>query len=298
MEKASSGETDLDEWEYIPDDGDDHGFLDIQLSREMGFDQKDVIDMNYFICPSPTASRRVFDASQNSSVPIQIRLQPLSGKNPDHEFVKDIAEVPIAEMAEKIIAPTLEAAVSGDQDMISHVFFKKLKENEFVDMKMDSPKSGNTGIKLQPELGSIQFEEKDAGFKGEAKEHNKLSSKVPAEQEMVKNDYSISKIKEESNWEENGGDGFCFWKLGLSGVGALCSVGVAAATICIFMFGNHKRHKHHQNQKKLRFQIYADDKRIKEMVNHATKLNHALSSVRGVPLTRATISFGGYYDGL
>ncbi|XP_042513354.1 uncharacterized protein LOC122088229 [Macadamia integrifolia] len=295
MENASPGETDMDEWEYISDDGDDHGFLDIQLSKEMGFDQKDVIDMNYFICPSPTASRRVFDASRNSSgllprgspnrhVPIPIRLEPPSGKNPDHEFVKDIAEVPIAMMAEKIVAPTLEGAVTGDQDMISQVFFKKLKENEFVDMKMDSPKSGNTGIKLQAELGSIQFEEKD-------------SSILPEEQEMVKNDYSNSKIKGESNWEEGGADGFCFWKLGLSGIGTLCSVGVAAATICIFIFGSQKRQKHHQNQK-FRFQIYSDDKRIKEMVNHANRLNHALSSVRGVPLARASISFGGYYDGL
>ncbi|KAJ4979056.1 hypothetical protein NE237_009836 [Protea cynaroides] len=299
MEKASSGETDLDEWEYIPDDGDDLGFLDVQLSREIGFDQKGLFDMNYFLCPSPTASRRIFEPPHSLSVPIPIRLESVSGKNPDHEFVKDIVEVPIAEMTEKAIVPTPEAAVTGDQDRISHVFFNKLKENEFVDMKMDLPDSGNTGINPQAELGSIQFEEKDAGFQGENnKEPSKPSSKAPADQEMVKNDYSNSK----SNWEEGGAGGVCFWKWGLSGVGALCSVGVAAATICIFLFGSHhQRQRHYQNQnqnQKLRFQIYANDKRIKEMVSHASRLNHALSSVRGVPMSRATISFGGYYDGL
>ncbi|XP_043691190.1 uncharacterized protein LOC122641921 [Telopea speciosissima] len=304
MEKASSGEMDLDEWEYISDDRDDHGFLDIQLSRKMGFDQKCVIDMNYFICPSLTPSRYIFHAPPNSTVPIPrmdsnklvpipIRLEPVSGKNPDHEFVKDITEVPIAKMADQIIASSPEA--TGDQDMISQVFFKKMKENEFVDMKMDSPNSGNTAIKPQAELGSFQFEEKDEGFKAEAKEHNKPSSRVATEQGMEKEDNPDSKINGESNWE----GGFCIWKWRLSGLGTLCSVGFAAATICIFILGSHQRHKHHLNQNQnLHFQIYADDKRIKEMVNHSTRLNHALSAVRSVPLSRATISFGGYYGGL
>ncbi|KAJ4970627.1 hypothetical protein NE237_003726 [Protea cynaroides] len=304
MEKASSAEMDLDEWEFISDDTDDHRFHDIQFSREMGFDQKSVLDMDYFICPSPTPSKTIFDAPPKSTglirrrvqhqlVPIPIQLEPVSGKNPDHEFVKDITEFSVSEMVEKIIAPTPEAAVTGDQDVISQVFFKKMKENEFVDMKMDSPKSVNTGIKPQAELGSIQFEEKDQGFNGEAKEQNRPSSRVAAEQGMME-DYSDSKIKVESNWEEGDTDGFCIWKWGTSGIGTLCSVGVAAATICIFIFGSHQRHKHHLNQhQKLNFQIYADDKRIKEMVNHSTRLNHALSTVRGVPLTRATISFGG-----
>ncbi|KAJ4980650.1 hypothetical protein NE237_031487 [Protea cynaroides] len=45
------------------------------------------------------------------------RLEPVSGKNP-HEFVEDIIEFSVAEMVEKIIAPTLEAAITRDQDMI------------------------------------------------------------------------------------------------------------------------------------------------------------------------------------
>ena len=38
--------------------------------------------------------------------------------------------------------------------------------------------------------------------------------------------------------------------------------------------------------------------RIKQVVHHATKLNEAISAVRGVPMTRAHITYGGYYDGL
>lgn len=39
--------------------------------------------------------------------------------------------------------------------------------------------------------------------------------------------------------------------------------------------------------------------RLKQVVQQqATKLNEAISAVRGVPLTRAHITFGGYYDGI
>lgn len=38
--------------------------------------------------------------------------------------------------------------------------------------------------------------------------------------------------------------------------------------------------------------------RIKQVVDHATKLNEAIAAVRGVPVTRAHITVGGYYDAL
>lgn len=41
-----------------------------------------------------------------------------------------------------------------------------------------------------------------------------------------------------------------------------------------------------------------DVQRMKEVVNHATKLNEAIFAMEGVPVVRAQISFGGYYDGL
>lgn len=34
------------------------------------------------------------------------------------------------------------------------------------------------------------------------------------------------------------------------------------------------------------------------MVHHATKLNEVIAAAKGVPLSRAHITYGGYYDGL
>lgn len=36
--------------------------------------------------------------------------------------------------------------------------------------------------------------------------------------------------------------------------------------------------------------------RMNEAVNHATKVNEAIFAMKGVPVVRAQISFGGYYD--
>jgi len=37
---------------------------------------------------------------------------------------------------------------------------------------------------------------------------------------------------------------------------------------------------------------------MNEAVNHATKVNEAIFAMKGVPVVRAQISFGGHYDGL
>ncbi|KAL8467386.1 hypothetical protein ACS0TY_030873 [Phlomoides rotata] len=62
------------------------------------------------------------------------------------------------------------------------------------------------------------------------------------------------------------------WK---RGIGAICSFGVAAAaTFCIIVFSHHK---------KPRFQIYSTHKVIQQ-------------AMRGVPISTARITCGGYYD--
>jgi hypothetical protein len=38
--------------------------------------------------------------------------------------------------------------------------------------------------------------------------------------------------------------------------------------------------------------------RIKQVVHHATKLNEVFAAARGVPLSRAHITYGGHYDGV
>uniref|UniRef100_A0A0A9FPF2 DUF6821 domain-containing protein n=1 Tax=Arundo donax TaxID=35708 RepID=A0A0A9FPF2_ARUDO len=89
--------------------------------------------------------------------------------------------------------------------------------------------------------------------------------------------------------------GFSVGNLRVHGVGALCSFGVAAATFCIFLLGG----KQQQRQKqKIQLQMYADDERIQQVVQQASRLNQTMSSVMGgASSARASISFGGYYQG-
>lgn len=87
--------------------------------------------------------------------------------------------------------------------------------------------------------------------------------------------------------QEVGSGGLDIWKWSWTGIGALCSFGVA--TVCIVVLGGSKdggfKQYHHEEGKEA-------------VVKHATKWNEAISAVRGgsVPLTRAHITFGGYYD--
>ncbi|KAL6638083.1 hypothetical protein ACP70R_025655 [Stipagrostis hirtigluma subsp. patula] len=96
--------------------------------------------------------------------------------------------------------------------------------------------------------------------------------------------------------------GFNVGNLRVNGVGALCSFGVAAATFCIFLLGgNHQHQQQRQRQRqnhKIQHQMYADDERIQQVVQQASRLNQTMSSVMGgASSTRASISFGGHYHG-
>ncbi|RLM85198.1 uncharacterized protein C2845_PM04G05550 [Panicum miliaceum] len=92
---------------------------------------------------------------------------------------------------------------------------------------------------------------------------------------------------------------FSVGKLKVNGIGALCSFGFAAATVCIFLIGGRLQHHHRQQQQKIQLQFYGDDKRIQQVVQQTSRLNQAMSSVMGAggASTRANISFGGFYDG-
>ncbi|XP_031102907.1 uncharacterized protein LOC116006607 [Ipomoea triloba] len=155
------------------------------------------------------------------------------------------------------------AATEAEPDRVSQVFFKKIKETDFPsDMKLDSPKSNNSAVMPQVDAGEVYKADQAVEDDGDSSDH------------------------------ENGGPNLLNWSM--TGVGAILSFGVAAvvSTVCILIAGN--RQKHRKNHK-LRFQIYTDEKRIKQMVHHATRLNQAIS---GVPITRAHITIGSYYDAL
>ncbi|CAL0322801.1 unnamed protein product [Lupinus luteus] len=211
---------DIDEWEILSDDG----FLD--------FNEDD--ENQIFIGKKNSESKSVFDNYFCTS--------PRS-RNHHHQGVvpNKLFHVPI--QLEPRIAKTLDD-VLVEENTKDHVFFK-IKENEFVDMKMDSPR-----MKVEKEMLRIMECDKDD-------------------------------------------DGFNLWKWSLKGIGAICSFGVAAATICVLFYGNQHKNKLHQHHK-IQFQIYTDGKRIKQVVQHATKLNEAISvAARDVPLSRAHTTYDG-----
>ncbi|KAI6697048.1 hypothetical protein NL676_017167 [Syzygium grande] len=288
---------DLDEWELLPVDS----YLDFNegdkiFSRRHSPtpDQKSVFNMDYFRCPSPNPK------APSRVVPVPIQFDPPA---PDERLMREIIKVPVeiklpSLITEKMIEPPDDGKAVGleeaDQDMVSQVFFKKMTEPEFADMKMDSPRSGTRGI-VVPQIDA-------AAFQGEAvldsscsprKRHEVTARDVVG---VTKKQQGSDSDAEEAAWDENRG-GLNIWKWGFTGIGALCSFGVAAATVCIIILGS-QRTKQSQRNQKHRFQIYPDDKRIKEVVHQATKLNEAISAARGVPLSRAHVTYGGYYDGI
>uniref|UniRef100_A0A6N2LXA6 DUF6821 domain-containing protein n=1 Tax=Salix viminalis TaxID=40686 RepID=A0A6N2LXA6_SALVM len=243
-----------------------------------------MFNMNYFMCPSspPKHSRGVVP---NQLVPVPIELEPATTIMDVLEdrviSKKDVISVVPIDLSAVVSSATMAEVKEADQDSVSQVFFKKMKENEFVDMKLDSPKSSNTKgtgfVPPQIDAGStFNFDEKNdhQGYLGD--------------QVLDTTKITSPRIKITENEK----------MLEYEGFGAICTFGVAAATICIFIFGSHQRNRHHQQNQKLSFQIYTDDKRIKQVVHHATKLNEAIAAARGVPIARAHITYGGYYDGL
>ncbi|CAB4316244.1 unnamed protein product [Prunus armeniaca] len=305
---------DLDEWEYLPDDG----FLDFHEEREekrifsskASSDSKSVFNMNYFIIPSPN-SRKLIETPPpippqgfiNSRVPNQLVPVPIQLELPP-SFVKASEEderVPAARiLVDEKTNYKAKALEADDQDtQLSQVYFKKTWENEFADMKMDSPKSPTC---RSPRF--MQHQTTDAAA-AVASIESKITSPRMKIGEKNNNLFDSEDTKKEEEEEDddlvkNGRDHNRnnIWKLSLTGIGAICSFGFAAATICVLFFGTHQRNKQYQ-QNQNRYQIYTDDnKRIKQAVEHATKFNEAFSAVRGVPITRAHVTFGGHYNGL
>ncbi|PWA79193.1 hypothetical protein CTI12_AA207510 [Artemisia annua] len=201
--------------------------------------------------------------------------KPHEGQNlvqdePNHkEDVKEMIKLPILinKSRESSSEPDPDLDHDQDQDPVFQVFFKK--ENKFVEMKMDSHRESDLS---HIETSQFQYEEKSV-------DHQVMNCSSPSK--MIK--------KKTVTWDESNKK-LNILKWGLSGIGAFCSIGMAAVTICIIICGNGRRHK--QNQK-LTIQVYPDNKRIKQVVQ---KANEAMSAVRGVPLVKAQITYGGHYE--
>lgn len=190
------------------------------------------------------------------------QLVPLSTEL-DHE-VKEMIKLPIL-----INNKPKEARhePESNQDPIIQVFFKK--ENQFVEMKTGSQRLNSR----EPNLSCIETD----SFQYEKRFDDDDNCSSPSPSKMNK--------QELGGWGSKSNERLNFWGWGLSGFGAFCCVGVAAATIGIIIFGNGRR-----QSPKLRIQFYPENKGMKEGVQQA---NEAMPAVRGVPLVKAQITYGG-----
>lgn len=146
------------------------------------------------------------------------------------QFEPNIEKVPnedlVEEKIEKIKVPQIG---ESDQESVSQVFFH-MKENNIFDMKLDSPKSSE-------DMAS------------------------PRMKNMEKEKVVMMEYDDEKEGEDNiMNSGFNLWKWSLTGVGAICSFGVVAATICVLFFGSQQKNNKLQQDQQIRFKIYTDDK--------------------------------------
>ncbi|WOL04229.1 hypothetical protein Cni_G12950 [Canna indica] len=272
----------LDDWEFIPDS---NSFLDFSHDTKNNLLLAElIVDMDYFM-PS--------EEEHNSIFPKQALPPPVPHPTPenkngkpdeslDREF-KDGGVVPPPPPPPPVIL------LNHHQDVVSQVFFKKLKENEIAERKVESSLSSWSNAR-----GAIVSHAEQAHFNEdeEAAHDNLALENSPSEEEEME--------------VEDKACGFYAWRLRLAGIGAFCSMGAAvtAATFCIMIFGGGGGGGRLQQKQRIQFSICADDRvvfssiakefnRMKEM---ASRLNQAVPGVRGSAAMRsAHISFGGYY---
>ncbi|GAB2211227.1 hypothetical protein Droror1_Dr00016520 [Drosera rotundifolia] len=164
-----------------------------------------------------------------------------------------------------------------DEERFSQVLFKNM-ENEFADMKLESPTSKNMGFFPLNNVNLDGFEEEDDDYSAESVDEEKGTNES---------------AEEENNWSLN-----ALKKWGMSGFGAICTFGFAAATIGMIFLSSGQKENHQNPIPKLHYQVYSDhDKRMKHIMLRAKEFNEAISTVRGTHIARAHITVGGYFEG-
>ncbi|KAK8712194.1 hypothetical protein V6N13_147441 [Hibiscus sabdariffa] len=166
-----------------------------------------------------------------------------------------------------------------------------LSDNEFPETKQDSeakttnsdtelvfvtdyfnPSSENEEIK-EPDIGSVEADDKKevetqqvsfikpGGIDNESADSPNSKIDVPQIDEKIRVLEGIENGEEEEDtkWEGNSG-GISFWNRRLSGVGAICSFGfAAAATFCVIVLANQQRNRQQQEDQKVFSQHYSDE---------------------------------------
>ncbi|KAJ0237145.1 hypothetical protein HA466_0250520 [Hirschfeldia incana] len=256
--RSFQGDTDLEEWELLPK----NCFNDLDHEED---DHRGAMMMDCFLSPSTQDPLHNIESPPGSRiVPTKLPQVPIAWEPVlDHENKK----IPDLD-------PDTTQTLLMDSVPSPRASFKKMEETEFADMKIDPPARITSPVPL-------------------------IDDAKPSACEGIV-DVAVKK-EDDDMMNEHGSEKLNLWKIGLNGIGAVCSLGVAAAaaTVCVLFLGHNNIKVCKNKNHKLRFQIYSDDhKRMNEAVNHATKVNEAIFAMKGVPVVRAQISFGGYYDGL
>ena len=231
MEK--SFEMDFDEWEIVPNPCR-HDFIDFGLGNEKGLLFSKDIDINYFSKEEKSSSLMIEEKDQDHP---KLSLE-----------CKDIGVVPPPPRPLQV--PTI---VADSRDVASVVLFKKLKDDElFVNTGIESPKSSAKGTIMPPvEPEQLLFDTEEEDDEEEEEEEKLYKDEKNSAKEM---EYVEPVEIKETQFRLK------IWRRRVTGsAGALCSIGVAAATLCIFILGGRQMQKsQHQNQKN-QFQICTDE---------------------------------------
>ncbi|KAF3794465.1 hypothetical protein EJ110_NYTH07450 [Nymphaea thermarum] len=259
---------DVDGWELLAGDGSLEGGKGEPIPREVGSDHGALLDASYFICPASPSHPHTHLTTGSETALDPMAVDENKDEGGPAEEIKEIPVVDVSVLKE----------VVGDKVVI--------EENKFVDMKVADLPLGKEDLLQEPVKSNVENDlggcesvpvKEAAGFVGGLVEEEKSGS---------------------DGSSGGGGGGFGIWGWKVTGLGALCSLGVAAATICIILLGRQRQMQRQQQSQKFRFNSCADESRIKQAVRQASRLNQAMSAVRGVPFTGAQITFGGSYNGL
>lgn len=272
MERSSMDMMDvIDDWELLPVPNDTSSSSSSCTLFEFGLEsERDLLfsKQTNFFGPVAVVDNHYFILP--SPRPSNVSSTSAEEEEEDSSVVefKDIGVVPPPPPQGLIVA--------------SQAVFNKLKDvDELDEMSVWCPSFSPRG-KIVPLIGHDPI-----SFDAAAAEEEEEEEGLHVEKEGTDDQDRDKRRRRRPCWE-----GF-----GLK-VGALCSVGAAAAvTICVLVLGGHQQLNHDKYSQRLQFQIYTDDKGVKQVVQQASRLNCTLVAARGVQTRRAHISFGGHYTG-
>ncbi|KAJ6796585.1 Uncharacterized protein M6B38_219250 [Iris pallida] len=267
MERSSMDVMDIDDWELLPVPNDASSCTLFEFGLES---EKDLLfsKQTNFFGPVAVVDNHYFILPSP-------RPSNVSSTSAEEEEEEDSSVVEFKDIGVVPPPPPPQGLIVASQA----IFSKPKDVDELDDTSVWYPNLSPRG-KIVPLIGHEPISFDDA-------EEEEEEEELYDEKEGTDGQDRDNKRRRRPCWE-----GF-----GLK-VGALCSVGAAAAvTICIFVLGGHQQPNRDKYSQRLQFQIYTDDKGVKQAMQQASRLNCTLVAARGVQTRRAHISFGGHYTG-